>query len=177
MSKRWYRTMFGSESVPSCCQAAACAYGHRLQLQTGMCMPYGIWLQVATRYIRLAHGAWNCSIRNHEEFRGNQSTTQTCCCREAFSERASRRSFCSALVACFWPAISACVLCTRACSSSCAACKAAACSSASCSAFLQASCSLATCRQQQPLSVLLLTIYAPPCDVNILSAFHAVEMT
>ena len=55
MFRRGYRTMFRSESFPSCCQAAACAYGPRLRLQTGLCMPYGLWLWVASQQIINVH--------------------------------------------------------------------------------------------------------------------------
>ena len=49
MSRRGYRTMFRSESFPSC-------QGCSLSIvpapdsgwQTGLCMPYGLWLRVAT---------------------------------------------------------------------------------------------------------------------------------
>ena len=52
MSRRGYRTMFRSESFPSCRGCRLCIVpAPGFWLQTGPCMPYGLWLRVATRYI------------------------------------------------------------------------------------------------------------------------------
>ena len=49
MSRMGYRTMFRSESFPSCQGCSLCIVkAPGLRLQTGPCMPYGLRLRVAT---------------------------------------------------------------------------------------------------------------------------------